>query len=221
LGGCADPCQIAVRAAPERRGLCRRTEDIEEAAESFAGYGHLQKYLRWREVEFYHALTKRAGPEAQARVDQTDRLARTFFAPFWETKKGRGRWRETWSSKKVWDLCTLSVNPMRPHQYRLLYGRGSEFTHSSPVAVFAAMHLTDEPEELARLAELTDAREEKELREVGGMASVFLFELACLIGDRLPDFDPPGAGKRRAGTHREDPRRAGALPAQATRRRHR
>jgi hypothetical protein len=118
-----------------------------------------------------------------------DRLARNFFAPFWHVKKGRGKWRDTWSRKNVAELSRLSTNPLRQHHYRLLYGRGSEFTHSAPVAVFGTMHLKNEPEELANWIVDVDAQEERELREISATATVFLFEIAVLIGRRLPEFD--------------------------------
>lgn len=170
--------------------LCRRAGDIEAVAESFVAFAHLQRYLRWREHQVYNITTGRAGDEARAHIEKMDGLARRFFAPFWESgKKGRGRWRANWSRKTVADLCHLSANPLREHHYRLLYGRGSEFTHSAPIAVFAAMRLKDEPEELADFVPAVDAEEERELREVGSIATVFLFELATLIGDRLPTFD--------------------------------
>jgi uncharacterized protein DUF5677 len=169
--------------------LSRHTSDIEVAAESFVAFAHLQRYLRWRETELYNITTGRAGDEARARVHEMDGLARKFFAPFWEEKKGRGRWRTNWSRKNVADLCHLSVNPLREHHYRLLYGRGSEFTHSAPVAVFATFRLRDEPEELRETIRAVDQQEERELRETGSMATIFLFELAALIGRRLPAFD--------------------------------
>ncbi len=140
--------------------------DIEEAAESFASFAHLPRYLRSREERLYNVATGRAGAEVQNQIDELDRLARKFFAP-----------------------CRLSANPLRQHHYRLLYGRGSEFTHSAPVAVFATIDLKNEPEELANWILGVDAQEERELREISSIATVFLFEIAVLIGRRLPDFD--------------------------------
>ncbi len=170
--------------------LCRHPDRIEEAAESFVAFAHLQRYLRWREVELYNITTGRAGKEARTRIDETDRQAKKFFALFWYAdKKGQGKWRATWSRKNAAELCRLSANPLREHHYRLLYGRGSEFTHSAPVAVFATMQLKHEPEELADTIRDVDAREERELREIGSMATVFLLEIAVLIGGRLPGFD--------------------------------
>jgi hypothetical protein len=51
------------------------------------------------------------------------------------------------------------------------------------------MHLKNEPEELANWIVDVDAQEERELREISATATVFLFEIAVLIGRRLPEFD--------------------------------
>ncbi|MBI3455470.1 MAG: hypothetical protein HY002_06755 [Candidatus Rokubacteria bacterium] len=168
-----------------------RARDPEGAAARFFAFSQLQRYLEWKELELYQVATRRAGRETEERVARADAEARRVYGQFWFIdKKGKGRWRESWCNKKVADLVALSSNPIRPHQHRLLYGRGSSFTHSSPVAVFATMHHMDEPNDLAKLTGRVDALEERELRLVGSMASVFLLELAALIGDRLPDFDP-------------------------------
>ena len=52
------------------------------------------------------------------------------------------------------------------------------------------MRLRSEPEELADTIRAVDTQEERELREVGSMATVSFFEIAILIGSRVPEFDP-------------------------------
>ena len=111
--------------------LCRQGNNVEDAAESFVAFAHLQRYLRWRDTQAYHIATGRAGAEVERQIGEMDRMARKFFAPFWIEKKGKGRWRGSWSKKTVADLCRLSANPLRPYHYHLLYGRGSDFTHSA------------------------------------------------------------------------------------------
>jgi Family of unknown function (DUF5677) len=167
-----------------------RAKDPEEAAVRLFAFSQLQRYLEWRGLEQYQVATGRGGRETEDRIARVDAQARRVYGQFWfRDKKGRGRWRESWCNKNVADLSGLSANPLRRHQYRLLYGRGSSFTHSSPVAVFAAMHHMSDPSELEEVTGSIDALEERELRLTGAMASVFLMEIAALIGDRLPDFD--------------------------------
>lgn len=168
-----------------------RKPDLEKGAERFYLFSGLQGYLEFRELTLYNVLTGRLGQEVEDRIkNKWDKKARETFSTFWyKNKKGRGKWRESWCNKNRAELSRASKNPLRIHQYHLIYGRGSDFTHSSPIAVFAASHFMPPGYELKDLIGRSDSVEEQELKTVGPLASTFFLEILLLVGDRLPDFD--------------------------------
>lgn len=170
--------------------LMRHKEDAERAAQRIIQFSGLQENLRRREMALYHVATRRAGKEVVERVKEGDRKLREHYKEFWHIdKKGRGKWRVSWFNKNVADLCALSSNPLRTHQYKLLYCRGSEFTHSSPTALFASHFLSDQKISFEEFVEISEAVENRELREAAVLSFTFLGEILLLLGDRLPDFD--------------------------------
>jgi hypothetical protein len=148
-------------------------------------------------MALYHVATGRAGNEVLERVKEGERKLREHYGDFWHNdKKGRGKWRVTWCNKNVADLCATSSNPLRTHQYKLLYSRGSEFTHSSPTALFASYFLSDQELSWEEFAKMSEAVEKRELREAAVLSFTFLGEILLLLGERLPDFDAIWLGKK-------------------------
>lgn len=170
--------------------LQRYENEAERAARRIIQFSGLQENLRRREMALYHVASGRAGKEVLERVKQGDKKLREHYSEFWHVdKKGRGKWRVTWCNKNVADLCAKSSNPMRMHQYKLLYSRGSEFTHSSPTALFASYFLVDQEVSWEEFTKMSERIEDRELREAVVLSLTFLGELLLLVGDCLPDFD--------------------------------
>ncbi len=174
-----------------------RKPDSEKAGERFYLFSGLQSYLEFRELTLYKVLTGRLGQEVEDTIkNKWDKKAKETFSIFWyKNKKGRGKWRESWCNKNRAELSRASKNPMRIHQYHLIYGRGSDFTHSSPIAVFSASHFMPLGYELEDLIGRSNSVEEQELKMVAPLASIFFLEIFLLVGDRLPDFDHNWIGK--------------------------
>jgi len=170
--------------------LIHRSKDQELAAQHFLLFSQLQDYREWAALERYKVASARNSQEYAKKLDKIDNTARKLFAPFsYTNKKKRKKWRENWCKKKVADLCNLSQNPMRMHQYRILYAKGSDFVHSSPAAVFSATHLDDESN-WEKFITHVDSAEKDGLRLVASFSTIFLGELLSLTGNRLPDYDP-------------------------------
>lgn len=168
-----------------------RNPDSEKIAKRFCLFSELQGYLMSRELTLYQVLTGRLDPGVEDKIKkQWDKKAKETFSPFWyKNKKGRGKWRESWCNKNRAELSRSSDNPMRMNQYNLIYGRGSDFTHSSPIAVFAAFQNMEEGYNFQDFKNRSDSIEEQELKTVAPLASIFFLEILLLVGDRLPDFD--------------------------------
>lgn len=177
--------------------LMRHENDGEQAAQRIINFYGLQENLRRREMALYHVASGRAGKEVLERVKEGERKLREHYCDFWHVdKKGRGKWRVTWCNKNVADLCATSSNPLRMYQYKLLYSRGSEFTHSSPSALFASYFLSEQQLSWEEFVTISDAVEKRELGEAAALSFSLLGEILLLLGDRLPDFDAIWLGKK-------------------------
>lgn len=167
--------------------VIHRQKDKEAAAQRFFLFSELQSVLEWLELQRYQVASGRL-PDTHARIlDATEKAARKLFAPFAYTdKKGRPRWRTHWADKTVADLCDLSPNKIRPHQYRTLYAKGSAFTHSAPMAVLSAHHR--DPGTWEEFLAASDAQEDRDLRLAASFATLFLGEILVLVGNQLPEF---------------------------------
>lgn len=170
--------------------LARLNQQVERAATQFCQFFKLQNYLEWRELTNYEIATGRAHPDAKNHVARLDKIARRVFSPFWYTdKKGRGKWRSSWCNKTVADLCAASSNPMRMQQYRLFYSSGSQFSHSSPIAVFAQWVPKDQHGDWSKEIAVSDSKEKREILLAGTFSSIVLFELLTLKSDHIPSYD--------------------------------
>ncbi len=169
--------------------LVHRAKDKEDAARRFFLFSYLQELLEKLELRRYNVYSGRLPAEYAKELDAIEKSARRFFAPFAFTdKKGRPRWRTHWANRTVAELCQLSPNKMQPHHYRLLYAKGSAFTHSAPTAVLAAHH--PPPKSMEEFMCDVDDAEERNLRMVASFATLFFGEILVLIGERLPRFRP-------------------------------
>lgn len=169
--------------------LVYRQPDKEQAAQRFFLFSSLEHFRETRELRRYDIASGREPPDYAQALDQVEKMGRKAFAPFaYIDRKGRPRWRSHWANRTVADLCHLSPDRMRPHQHRILYSKGSAFTHSAPSAVLAA-HAppTDDFDEFIRFAE---AQEDRQLRMVASFSTLFFGDIMAQIGGRLPGFRP-------------------------------
>ena len=164
--------------------------DREHGAARFLLFSQLQRYLQWARLEEYQVASGRACFDYAKELAKIEESARRVFAPFaFFDKKGRPKWRVSWCSKNVAELCEASPNPMRPHQYRLLYSSGSDFAHATPTAALSTSQLYSSPEWEAFLRDAA-AAEDRGLRLVASFALVFLGEIFTLLGTRVPTYRP-------------------------------
>ncbi|WSA79402.1 DUF5677 domain-containing protein [Streptomyces sp. NBC_01799] len=110
--------------------------DREKAQSLYSGFGFVQFFLaELRRMEF----EKEHGRPPSSRWESAVREALDkFFNDFKLTPRADGsiRWRPSWSGKTTRALAELSLDPMREHQYELLFSAWSEQTHATP-GVFA------------------------------------------------------------------------------------
>ena len=108
--------------------LVHRQKDKEVAARQFLLFAALQEVLERLDLGRYAVHSGRKSAAHARELDMLESAARKFFWPFaYVDKKRRKRWRTHWANRTVADLCNLSSNKMRPHQYRMFYARGSAF----------------------------------------------------------------------------------------------
>lgn len=169
--------------------LVHRQQDKEAAAERFFLFSSLQQFLEKLELRRYNVHSGRLAPEHAKELEALEGAARKLFVPFaYFDKKRRPRWRTHWANRTVADLCNLSSNKMRRHQYQLLYARGSAFTHSTPTAVLSA-HAPG-PTSFEEFIQYSEEQEERNLRMVASFATLFVGDVLVLTGERLPRFRP-------------------------------
>ena len=168
--------------------LVYRQKNQEAAAQRFFLFSELQEFQERLELRRYEIHSGRIPAEHVKELDEIERAARKFFAPFaYDDKKGKPRWRSHWANRTVADLCDLSPNKMRKHHYRILYAKGSVFTHSAPAAVLAAYHAPTSVQDFIRDV---DDQEEQNMRMVASFATLFFGDILVLVGERLPGFNP-------------------------------
>lgn len=170
--------------------LVHRCPDQEHGAARFLLFFQLQKYLEWARIEEYQVASGRVDSAYAKELEKIKKSARKDFAPFaFVDKNGRPKWRTSWCNKTVAKLCEASPNPMRPHQYRLLYSSGSDFAHASPLAALSTSQLYESFEQEKYLRDAA-AREDRGLRLVASFSLIFLGEIFTLVGARLPSYRP-------------------------------
>lgn len=179
--------------------LVHRCPDQEQGAARFLLFSELQKYLEWVRIQEYQVASGRAGPDFAKELVKIEKSARKFFSSFsFIDKKGHPKWRMSWCNKKVAQLSEASPNPMRRHQYRLLYSSGSDFAHASPLAALSTSQLYRSFEQERFLLDAA-AREDQGLRMVAAFALIFLGEIFTLVGTRVPSYQPDWIAKTLGG----------------------
>lgn len=166
--------------------------DAEVAATSFLEFERLQQYLAARAEHTYAVASGRAPKPDPAKIQALDEDARLLFSHFaYKNKKGRWCWWSGWSAKgaTVRQMAQNSAAEIRSHQYVLLYSRGSDFVHSSPIAVLAATHLTAAPPTFEEFLAHANQTEERELKYVAALTASFFAGIMLMVGHRLPRFD--------------------------------
>ncbi|MGP0564487.1 MULTISPECIES: DUF5677 domain-containing protein [unclassified Nitrospina] len=170
--------------------LSRSGDEKEKMAMKFYKFSKLQEFLQWRETSLYKLKMEWGQPSLEREIEEKDKLAQRDFKEFWvKNKKGKMRWSESWCSKDRRKLSKGSENPIRESQYNIIYGRGSEFVHSSPLSVFSSFSFYSGEMQGNELGVLSDTIEERELKFCAAFSSIFILEILILTQDIIPSFD--------------------------------
>jgi hypothetical protein len=102
----------------------------------FARFGMLQMLLAQQRRAAYER-EKGHPVDAQLAAMVEQHLADDFTDFRANTKNGSVKWVSSWCRKNTSELADASADPMRPHQYNLLYRVWSEQTHATPGALIA------------------------------------------------------------------------------------
>ncbi|WP_031142191.1 DUF5677 domain-containing protein [Streptomyces xanthophaeus] len=114
-------------------------EDRGEGTLLFARFGLLQMLLAQQRKAAYQQ-EKGHSVDAQL-VAMVDRHLANDFSDFQGKPKADGsvRWVPSWCRKDTAELAKLSSDPMRAHQYNILFRLWSEQAHAAPGALIANM----------------------------------------------------------------------------------
>lgn len=111
-------------------------EDRGQGTLLFARFGMLQRLLaQQRTVAYEREMGHPVDAELAAMVEQ--HLATDFMDFRADTKNGSVRWVSSWCRRTTSALAEASADPMRPHQYNILYRVWSEQAHAAPGALIA------------------------------------------------------------------------------------
>ncbi|MBE0011652.1 hypothetical protein DXT87_18040 [Arthrobacter sp. AET 35A] len=119
--------------------------DRDDAALQYVRYGLLQKVQQ-------QALTLEYNENSGRSIDTTrlaelqSALSGSAFDEFKATTKdGSLKFVASWCRRNMTELCEASSNPLRMHQYKLLYSPWSEQVHATPGALIDAIMRTSGP----------------------------------------------------------------------------
>ncbi|WP_147465293.1 DUF5677 domain-containing protein [Streptomyces sp. 1114.5] len=117
-------------------------ENRDEATLQFARFGLLQFLLaEQRRLSYDKEKGRPFNPLHLAEVEHHLQGNFTDFRA--NTKDGSVKWVSSWCRKTTADLANGSSDPMRPHQYQLLYKVWSEQAHAAPGALIKEIFRDD------------------------------------------------------------------------------
>ena len=177
--------------------VLRDDRHAEARADEYLRFQILTEYVHRAKRTEYNIDTGRL-PEADAdQIAKLDEVMRRTFPEFVEKpkKKGRPRWRRSWSGMQIAQLAQRSRNPLRSTEYDVMYRWFCEFAHSAPLAVMdgadlAAFKVGDDIVWPRKDLKAIERRQRDNLLEVLSMATGWLLQILSLVESVIPSYDP-------------------------------
>ncbi|MFJ8935369.1 DUF5677 domain-containing protein [Streptomyces sp. NPDC102365] len=139
----------------------------------FARYGMLQMILAQHRRMSYDKDTGR--PIDDEFFTQLEWHMQNDFTDFRaNTKDGSVKWVSSWCRRTTFDLAAASSDPMRKHQYNILYRVWSEEAHAAPGALISNIFQDSDDDDWV---EKTVAENEHRSRDAGIFAVTFFLAL--------------------------------------------
>ena len=171
--------------------ILRDDVSAEERAQCYLKFGELQKYLNRKNTIEYDIQRGSFSGDANLFRELDAQVPLRFKEFLLKSRRGKSknnvRWANSWCGKTVKELANVSKNPMRAHQYRIIYSFTSNFAHGGPIVLSSVIfHGEDFEQSKAEF----ESSEEKNIVEFVSLAISFCTEIFLLVGDVFPEFDP-------------------------------
>ena len=136
----------------------------------------------------YEIATGRCSKERALLLEKLKEGMETFFQEF-RNKKGRTDWKNTWCGKNVYELASMSTNPMRIHHYKIFYSHFSDLSHSSPYAAMTTWSELKQGDNDDLIIQRREGIEKKNLVNVLLLSTCWLMEILLLANSPIPAYD--------------------------------
>ena len=163
-----------------------KAADRNAEAFKFVKFGILQEAQKSISNMVYDKNVGRTIDDAKLQQIETLVHSDNFIEFRANTQNGSIKFVKSWCRRNMADLCQASANPLRIHQYKLLYSPWSEQVHAAPAALVTNLFLTKGDNWMERVVAEDDVR----IHEAFSMAVTLFLELWQI----LPKIKSPAPG---------------------------
>jgi hypothetical protein len=162
----------------------------ERNAKKYLRYYKLQEGLHIISNVEYEIATGRCPKERELLLKDLKQSMEISFQEFRNKKRKRTNgWENTWCGKSVYSLALSSANPMRGHQYKIIYSYFSDLSHSSPYAAMTTWAEIKQGEKDETAIQRHEENEKGNLENVFLLSTVWLMEILLLAKSQIPNYD--------------------------------
>ncbi len=168
--------------------ILRDESEAEGKASKYLSFSKLQDALHICYDVEYNVETGRCSKERALLLEKLKQSMETCFQEF-RKKKGRTGWKNTWCGKNVYELASMSKNPMRIHHYKIIYSHFSDLSHSSPYAAMTTWSEMKQGDSDDLIIQRREDIEKENLVNVLLLSTSWLMEILLLANSQIPAYD--------------------------------